>query len=57
MTQVNLRRNIAAIQDRGATEKPVLVTSTEQGLEVGLLCYVHQVMADAIPEFPRMIVH
>ena len=56
VAQVNLWRSIAAIQERCAAEEPVIVTSTGQGLEVGLLCYVHQVMADAIPEFLRLIV-
>ena len=33
--------------------------SREQGpeVEVGLLCYAHQVMADVIPEFLLVIVH
>ena len=49
MAQVNLRRNIAAKQARGAAEEPVQAISTEQALEVevGLLCYAHQVMTDA----------
>ena len=53
MAQVNLRRNIVAKQATDTAEEPVQAISTEQGLEVevGLLCYAHQVMADAIPEF------
>ena len=38
--QVNLWRNIAAIQERCAAEEPVLVTSTDQGLEVGQVSFV-----------------
>ena len=59
LAQVNLLRNIVVKQVRGAAEEPVQAISTEQGLETeaGLLCYVHQVMADAIPEFLLMIVH
>ena len=60
VAKVNLQRNIAAKQARGAAEEPVQVISTEQGpeVEVGLLCYTHKViMVDAIPEFLLVIVH
>ena len=57
--QVNLQRNIIAKQIRDTAEEPVQVVSTEQGLEVevGLLCYADQVMADVIPMFVLVIMY